>query len=97
MYNPDSIQLLYNNGTFGALSNICHGNGRNKYSTALDLADAAEDSKSPEQLLRNLNRLNLIGMDNMTIDRDTDTYTRIKGSDVLGNAHFLKFAKIWKE
>ena len=93
MYNPDTIQLIYSNGTFGALSNICHGDGRNKYATVLDLSDAAEDSNSPEQLLKSLNRLNLVGMNNMAIDRDTDSYTRIKGSDVLGNAHFLKFYK----
>lgn len=93
MYNSERISLLYPNGTQGALSNICHGNGYNKFSTVMDLRDAVEDSKTAVQLVNNLRNLCLIGMDNMTIDRNTSAYTRIKGIDRLGNIRYLKVEK----
>lgn len=81
MYNSEKISLLYPNGGCGALSNICHGNGFNGYATVMDLRDAVEDSKTAEQLLHNLRKLCLIGIENnMTIDRNTSSYTRIKGN-----------------
>lgn len=94
MYNPKSINLIYPNGSYGALSNICLGNGHNKWATVLDLTDAVEDSKNAQQLLLNLNKLNLIGMNDMIIDRDSEFYTRLKGHDPLGNIHYLKIEKI---
>ena len=94
MYDIDRIHLVYTSGCRGALSNICHGNGYNKFATVLDLKDAVEDSKDAKALLRNLSKLNLIGMNNMLIDRDVMTYTRIKGYDGMGNIHFLVCHKI---
>lgn len=91
MYNTyNSVELKYVNGASGALSNICHGNGIVKtYSSVMDLLDAVEDSKSPVELLQNLQKLKLVGIYNLSIDRDTTTYTRIKGSDTLGNVKYL--------
>lgn len=93
MYNADSITMLYPDGCRGALSNICHGNGHNKYATVMDLRDAVEDSKDAKSLVENLRRLKLIGMDNLRIDRDVMTYTRLIGWDPIGNVHYLKISK----
>lgn len=93
MYNADSITMLYPDGCRGALSNICHGNGRNKFATVMDLRDAVEDSKDAKSLLANISRLNLIGRDYLRIDRDVLTYTRLIGRDALGNIHYLKIGK----
>lgn len=92
-YNADSITLLYADGGRGALSNICHGNGRNKFATVIDLKDAVEDSTDAKSLLANIRSLNLIGMDDLRIDRDVLTYTRLIGRDALGNIHYLKIGK----
>ena len=90
MYNSNSIKLFYANGTRGALSNICHGNGIVKaYASVMDLRDAVEDSNNSEELLKNLKKLRLVGMGNLVIDRDNSNYTRVKGADALGNVHYL--------
>ncbi len=93
MYNANDINLIYANGVAGALSNICHGDGYNNWATVIELRDAVEDSEDTNSLLHNLNLLNLIGMENMTLDRDTPAYTRIKGNDPLGNIHYLRIGK----
>ena len=90
MYDPKSVELRYANGTRGALSNICHGNGVCKaYASVMDLHDAVEDSTDLASLLRNLKSLRLVGMDHLCIDRDTASYTRLRGDDPLGNIHYL--------
>lgn len=93
MYDINSIDLVYPNGQRGALSNICHGNGMNKFATVVDLKDTVEDSTDANELLRNLSRLNLVGMNHLSIDRDTPSYTRIKGDDPIGNICYLKIQK----
>lgn len=93
MYNAYDIHLLYMNGMCGALSNICHGNGRNGFSTVIDLRDAVEDSDAPYELLENISALNLVGFCKITVDRDTPEYTRLKGSDGFGNIHYLNIGK----
>ena len=94
MYDINSVKLFYTNGMRGALSNICHGNGRgNGYATVQDLQDAVEDSETAEDLTKNVSALNLIGMRDLKMDRDTREYTRLKGTDVLGSVHYLIVAK----
>ncbi len=93
MYDINTITLLYPNGMCGALSNICHGNGMNKYATVQDLQDAVEDSKDANDLVMNLSAIELVGMRDIIIDRDTETYTRVKGHDLLGNIKSIKVMK----
>lgn len=94
MYNPNSIDLIYASGNYGALSNICHGNGYNRWASVMDLMDAVEDSDNAQQLLLNLSKLNFVGMSGLTIDRDSALYTRIKGSGALGDIRYLKIGKV---
>ena len=94
MYDTNSIVMLYPDGQKGALSNICHGNGSNRFATVTDLQDAVEDSSNAEQLVQNISRLNIIGIDTLKADRDTDTYTRLRGTDSLGNVYYLKILKV---
>lgn len=84
MNNP---KLVYPDGARGALSNIAHGVG--KWSSVIDLVDAVEDSNTAKELLINLKKLSLVGMNSLTIHRETDSYVRIKGTDMLGNVKYL--------
>ncbi len=93
MYDINTITLLYPNGACGALSNICHGNGVNKYATVQDLQDAVEDSQNSTHLVMKLSDLDLIGMDDIIIDRDTAEYTRVRGHDCFGNINIIKIMK----
>ena len=73
-----------------AVSNMACGTG---YADPIDVYDAVEDSNTAQELLNNLKRLKLLAWYNLTIDRETDTYVRIKGVDTLGNVHYLKATK----
>lgn len=94
MYNSNDVSLLYVNGTRGALSNICHGNGHNSFCTVMELRDAVEDSDSPDELLKNVSALKQVGFHDIMVDRDTPDYTRLKGRDGFGNIHYLKIGKM---
>lgn len=93
MYNAYDISLLYVNGMRGALENICHGNGRNGFASVIDLRDTVEDSDAPDDLLKKVSALKLVGFSEIIVDRDTPDYTRLKGRDGFGNIHYLKIGK----
>ncbi len=76
-----------------ALSNVACGNGFDRYATVTDVLDAVEDSVDAHDLFMRLAGLNLLGFDCMTIDRETDTYVRIKGVDKLKNVYLLTARK----
>lgn len=58
-------------------------------STAVDVLDAVEDSKTAYELLDNLNSLN-IRIKDFKIDRVTDDYIRLAGNDSLGNKYYFR-------
>ena len=95
LYDIRHIEMRYPNGMRGSLSNICLGNGRsgNTFATVQDLQDAVEDSENAEALVKNISTIKLAGMDGLKVDRDTAEYTRLKGSDPIGNVHYLIIAK----
>ena len=85
-YNANNINC--------AVSNVAHGNGIvTAYSTPVDFYDAVEDARNAKELLANLNTLKLVGWNNLVVDRETESYVRVKGTDVLGNVHYLKVLK----
>ena len=72
-----------------SLRNIIYGNGNDDYATMADFMDALEDSTTADELVRNLNRIKLVGFYNPTIDRDTPNYVRLKAKDGMGNIHYM--------
>lgn len=86
------VELFTISGIPCALKNICHGNGINEYATVMDLYDAVEDSKTSDELVRNINRLKLVaGV--FSVDRETTEYVRLKALTPLGGADILKVYK----
>lgn len=78
------ITLSNGRGFEEALSNMLWGNR----CTVEDVYDAAEDSKTGEEFERNINRLKLLYT--FRLDRETDSYIRLKAQDRLGNIRYLK-------
>lgn len=89
------FERFFNSGNWNcAISNIAHGNAIvTAYSTPMDVYDAVEDAVDGIDLLRRLKKLKLVGWYNLHIDRETESYVRVKGTDVLGNVHYLKAGK----
>ena len=84
-------RFFNSNNSNCALSNIAHGNAMvTAYSTPVDVLDAIEDAETPRELLQNLKQLRLVGFGNIVIDRETNKYVRVKGSDLLGNIHYIQ-------
>lgn len=75
-----------------AVSNCAHGNGHNGYSTVMEVYDAVEDSSTAEELLANFKKLHLT-VENLVIDRDTPSYTRLRCTDPFGNIHYFQASK----
>lgn len=67
-----------------ALINIAQGNGYNNYATPIQLRDAVEDAVTAKELLSNLQKLHFAGWNNLSIDRETKCYVRIKGESASG-------------
>ncbi len=90
------LKRFYNiNDINEALTNIAHGNGHNDYATPIQLKDAVEDSTTAKELLSNLQKLHFVGWNNLSIDRETKYYVRIKGESASGikylDAEFERF------
>ena len=92
-YDSNSIQCIWANGTHDSLSNLCGGDGFNKCATIFDFKDAVEDSEDAKDLVAKISALNLFIKYNFRIDRDTATYTRLRGKDCYGNLQFIVISK----
>ena len=88
-----NVTLFTANGTNLSLSNICHGGGNDGYASVIDLMDAVEDSKTAKDFLRNVSALNFVGFENPKIDHETEEYVRLRGTDGMGNARYMKAIK----
>lgn len=83
-----NVKLSTINGIPLALSNLCYKND----CSVINIQDAAEDSKTGQELVDNLRSLKLL--ENVVgINRETDTYVRIELRDPFGNTHYLRADK----
>lgn len=78
------IELTNAKGYSEFLGNLIY----NKKCTVEDIYDAAEDSETGEQFEYYINSLDLLHK--FWLDRETDSYIRLKTRDRLGNVHYLK-------
>ena len=73
--NPESLSSLYNNDNCSVIA----------------IQDAIEDSRTGEELVKNMNKLKLLYK--FGLDRETPEYVRLSGTDYLGNRHYFKAEK----
>lgn len=84
MKNPT---LRTSRGQAEALQNLWYNNR----CTIADIEDAVEDSRSGEELVTKINKLNLLRK--FTLDRETETKVRLKSIDALGNVSYFETEK----
>ena len=81
------IRLLTASGINQAISNLWYGDECD----IMQFQDAIEDSKNGAEMVRNLNRLRIFNK--FTLDRETETTTRLKTVDYCGNVSYLVVSK----
>ena len=84
MKNPT---LRTSRGQAEALQNLLYNNR----CTIADIEDVVEDSRSGEELVTKINKLNLLRK--FTLDRETETKVRLKSIDALGNVSYFETEK----
>ena len=80
------LSLTTARGIPESLSNICAHDECPEY-----IMDAAEDSKTGKEFLKGIRELHLLR--HFEIERETENYVRLKGTDAFGNISFLKAYK----
>lgn len=84
MKNPT---LRTSRGQAEALQNLWYNNR----CTIADIEDVVEDSRSGEELVIKINKLNLLRK--FTLDRETETKVRLKSINALGNISYFEAEK----
>lgn len=75
-------RLITSTGIVEAMNNLCYDK-----STVWDIHDEVEQSRTGEELVKNLNSLNLLRK--FELDKETETEVRLKSVDAFGNASYF--------